>query len=591
MKGKSILQARLNRIVLLVVSLAYVLVFFAVASDLYTSYRRLEMQSQQTQIRQVASQIDTVQRTIQSIASLIIYNEVVQNQVADIHSADATHVTELVARSRIDSTLREYLHVVDGTDEILLFAKDGEAYTTRYVRGVYDLENSGWYQSYKSRNVSRGFSAVHKAVPMQSSVEKDVISYLSDYFSVEKYNEKLGELCIDVDLKTFLNSMQMSKDGLVQGVCLLDATGSPLYQDGTFDFPFSEILEGYNDGFYIKNGEVCAISDDMEDGWVLVSQLDSKALIVQTMRPLMKILLIFVLTWLALTVILRFALSKLVNPIHELSKATEKVASGDFSTKVEIHTGDEVEELAETFNDMVVSINDLMTESVNHEKELQKIKTENLILQINPHFIYNTLNSIVYMARMNGNMEIVNFTNAFISLLQNTLRVHDTVYTTVDNEIKNIRNYLQLQEYRYAKKFTYDIICPNDVLNCQILNVTLQPVVENAIFHGIAPKDGSGKIKICFVHDNTMLKIRISDDGIGMSEETLADLLNESYVQKSGIHKIGLGNVRRRIQEIYGAPYTLTVQSEVNKGTIVVITVPFRPLGMLRKKCEETEKK
>ena len=393
-----------------------------------------------------------------------------------------------------------------------------------------------------------------------------------------------------MDLQTFLNSMQISRDGLVQGVCLLDSTGTPLYQEGTFDFPFSEILEGYSDGFFVKNGEICAVSDDMEDGWVLVSQLDSKALIGQTMRPLLKILLIFVLTWLALTVILRFALSKLVNPIHELSKATEKVASGDFSTKVEIHTGDEVEELADTFNDMVVSINDLMTESVNHEKEIQEIKTENLILQINPHFIYNTMNSIVYMARMNGNMEIAEFTNAFISLLQNTLRVRDTVYATVDNEIKNIRNYLHLQEYRYANKFTYDIICPKEVLNCQILNVTLQPVVENAIFHGIAPKDGSGKIEICFIHEDTTLKIRISDDGIGMSEETLADLMNESYVQKSGIHKIGLGNVRRRIQEIYGDPYTLSVQSEVNKGTVVIITVPFQPFGMPQKECEETGK-
>ena len=208
------------------------------------------------------------------------------------------------------------------------------------------------------------------------------------------------------------------------------------------------------------------------------------------------------------------------------------------------------------------------------------MQTENLMLQINPHFIYNTMNSIVYMARMDGNQQIADFTNAFISLLQSTLRVRDSVYTTLGEELKNVRSYLFLQSYRYGNKFTCEIDCPEELEACRIICVMLQPVVENAIFHGIAPKDGPGKI--CITAEKTarddmdrILRIVVGDDGVGMDSETLSQILSEDYVHRGGVHKIGVGNVKARIREVYGDPYTLEITSMPGQGTQVTIEIPF----------------
>lgn len=216
-----------------------------------------------------------------------------------------------------------------------------------------------------------------------------------------------------------------------------------------------------------------------------------------------------------------------------------------------------------------------MKDSINHEKEIQKMQMENLMLQINPHFIYNTMNSIVYMARMSGKPEIADFTNAFISLLQNTLKVRNSIYNDLGDELKNVKNYLYLQEFRYGNKFTYELICPEEFKECRVLNVMLQPVVENAIFHGIAPKDGPGRIEIRCERESDSLKVTVADDGMGIAEDMLKTILREDYTQNSGVHKIGLGNVRKRIQDTFGERYTLVVKSEVGKGTQVIMTVPY----------------
>ena len=248
---------------------------------------------------------------------------------------------------------------------------------------------------------------------------------------------------------------------------------------------------------------------------------------------------------------------------------------------MDIHTQDEVEDLADAFNRMVVDIHDLMDTSVEHEKKIQQMQTENLLLQINPHFIYNTMNSIVYMARMSGNTQIADFTNAFISLLQSTLRVRSSIYTPLEEELKNVRNYLILQSFRYEDKFTFEIDCPDELARCRIVSVMLQPVVENSIFHGIAPKDGPGSIRITVSSECTdpktgpqTLRIVVRDDGIGMSRETLSQILAEDYVQKGGVHRIGVGNVRARIREVYGPPYDMHIESTPGEGTTVTIEIP-----------------
>ena len=210
----------------------------------------------------------------------------------------------------------------------------------------------------------------------------------------------------------------------------------------------------------------------------------------------------------------------------QLHAAAEKVRTGDFAVEVDIHTNDELEILGDSFNSMVQDLQNLLEESVEHEKNIREMEINRLMLQINPHFIYNTLNSIVYMAQMKGDTDIVKFANAFISLLQDTLRVEkDSIYISMRQEVKNIRNYLTIQEYRYPDRFQTDYQVDEDVLDCEVPNVLIQPIVENAIFHGLAGKIEPGRLCIEARREEECLVIRVVDDGIGMSRDKVEELM------------------------------------------------------------------
>ena len=278
-----------------------------------------------------------------------------------------------------------------------------------------------------------------------------------------------------------------------------------------------------------------------------------------------------------LVVLIYYFINRITRPVGQLHAAAEKVRTGDFDVEVDIHTNDELEILGDSFNSMVQDLQNLLEESVEHEKNIREMEINRLMLQINPHFIYNTLNSIVYMAQMKGDNDIVKFANAFISLLQDTLRVEkDSIYISMRQEVKNIRNYLTIQEYRYPDRFQTDYQIDEDVLDCEVPNVLIQPIVENAIFHGLAGKIKPGRLCIEARREEECLVIRVVDDGIGMSRDKVEELLTSDEEIKGKMRTIGVANVSRRIAEIYGDGYGLQIVSEEGVGTRVTVTIPYR---------------
>ncbi|MBO7708937.1 MAG: histidine kinase [Lachnospiraceae bacterium] len=571
------LGPKLIRTVFLIVTLGFVIFFCIVAAELYRGSREREIDNQRSQLTQTAGRIRSLQSTIRNIASLIVYNDVVQKGI----SGKAEDIgDELYAARNISNTLKEYLHIVDGTEEITIYTTDGQTLTSRYVRGNMDPAETDWFRDFRGTGKTSGFTGVHSSIPMQSGYTTDVFTFITGYFSLDDPRDKLGELLINVEYRTLRNMTGIDMT-MLNGYALFSGEGEKLVEEGELPCSYEEILGGMKDGLYRPGGgEIYVVSDQMDDGWILISRISGKELLQRFLSTFVPIFGSFAVMLLVLGVLLSHMIRRITDPINALSEAAEAVGHGDFSVSVDIHTQDEIEDLAKAFNRMVVDINDLMNESVAHEKKIQQMQTENLMLQINPHFIYNTMNSIVYMARMDGNQQIADFTNAFISLLQSTLRVRDSVYTTLGEELKNVRSYLFLQSYRYGNKFTWEIDCPEELEACRVICVMLQPVVENAIFHGIAPKDGPGQIRITAektTHDDMtqILLIEVSDDGVGMDAQTLSQILSEDYVHRGGVHKIGVGNVRARIREVYKDPYTLEITSLPGEGTQVVIEIPF----------------
>lgn len=399
------------------------------------------------------------------------------------------------------------------------------------------------------------------------------------YYSVENPGEELGKLVISVEFDE-IQKMAKLESELLEGYCLYDGQGKALVEEGNLKLKYKEFSSDRDKNFVSnENGDIYISAEGMEDNWLLVSEISRSRLIKSSFQSYFYLTVLFAFIIGGLIIILNIVIRNFVKPIHKLSETAKEVGKGNFEVSAHIQTDDELEMLSDVFDKMIVDIQKFMNESVEREKILRNMQIENLMLQINPHFIYNTMNSIVYMARMNGNIQIADFANAFISLLQSTLDVTDSVYQTLGQELLNVKNYLYLQSYRYADKFTYEIQCEEELMGCKILNVMIQPAVENAIFHGIAPKEGNCVLKISVCRKEETLEILVEDNGVGMSEKILQDLMRTTYKQKEGIRKIGVANVRNRIRTIFGEPYDLKIESKENIGTKVIMTVPYTEEG------------
>lgn len=569
-KGK--LQLRITRIVLFPVLIAFFLIFIVVISTSYNYYRTQEIVNQRNQIDKTAAQISNMQSTISNIAKQVIYDDVVQKGiVAPVNSTG----DYLYQRRRVQETLTAYSHIVSSIHEIMIYTVDGRTFSSRSIKDPFEPEKNPWYEDFWESGRTSGYTQIHPSEANQDGYQVDVMSYMLSYYSVQNAGKELGKLVVSVKLSELEKMMQLDSS-LLEGYCLYDSNGEPLISRGKLKKSYEQIKNEYENGtIESPNGDVYIVNDQMDDNCFLVSEISGVRLMKQAVWKNLYLLAIFAIIMGALLYILPKAIRQIVTPIKQLSTAAVEVGQGNFDVSVNIHTDDELEMLADVFNKMVVDLQDYMHQSVEHEKVLRRMQIENLMLQINPHFIYNTMNSIVYMARMSGNGQIADFANAFISLLQSTLDVRDSVYQTVRKELRTVENYLYLQKYRYADKFTYEIDCPEDLMDCEILNVMVQPAVENAIFHGIVPKEENCKLKISVKRKNDNLIVSVEDNGVGMSPETLAEQMRPGHEQKGGVRKIGVANVRNRIREIYGEPYDLVIESELNVGTKVIMTVPY----------------
>lgn len=569
-KGK--MRHRITRIVFLPVLVAFFLVFVVVIVTSYRYYRTQEIAIQRNQVDRIAAQIYNMQTTISNIAKQVIYDDVVQKGIV---ATEASTGRYLYQKRQVQNSLVAYSHILSAIQEIMIYTEDGRTFSSRSTKDPFEPAKNPWYESFWKSGRTSGYTGIHPSEANQDGYQTDVISYMLSYYSVENTGEELGKLIISVKVDAWKEMVQLD-DTLLEGYCLYDSEGEPVVCSESLSKSIDQIKREYENGIIeSQNGDVYIVSDEMENDFLLVAEIGGMQLVRRAVGYNLYLLIILAVVAGMLLYILSRAIKTIVTPVNCLSAAAEEFGRGDFDVRVNIQTDDELEMLADVFNKMVLDMREYMQQSVEHERILRQMQIENLMLQINPHFIYNTMNSIVYMARMNGNNQIADFANAFISLLQSTLDVSDSVYQTMRKELGAVGNYLHLQKYRYADKFTYKIDCPEELMDCEILNVMVQPVVENAIFHGIVPKEDAGQIQIHVRREKNNLIICVEDNGVGMSPETLAEQMRPGHEQKGSVRKIGLANVRNRIREIYGEPYDLVIESEENVGTKVIMTVPY----------------
>lgn len=282
------------------------------------------------------------------------------------------------------------------------------------------------------------------------------------------------------------------------------------------------------------------------------------------------VIILFVLVVLMTLVIV----SGITKPIAELSKVTRQVSEGDFSVRAKVETHDELEQLSDSVNRMTESLERLVGKIKDDERKMRKADLRLLQEQINPHFLYNTLDTIVWLIEGNAPEKAVNMVVSLSEFFRLVLS-KGKEYITIQEEELHIRSYLEIQQVRYRDILEYEIAIDPELYRYKILKLTLQPLVENSLYHGIKYKRAKGKITVSGKLEGDTIHLQVRDDGVGMDQEELTKLRSEIEKPCKETEKgFGLANVNERIRMYFGNGYGMKIHSEKGKGTCVEVILP-----------------
>lgn len=338
---------------------------------------------------------------------------------------------------------------------------------------------------------------------------------------------------------------------------------------------FEVTEQGFYYQYYDNYSQLVHTQIDIDD-WQLKTWSEKTAARIVTKEFWVEMITIF-LVLILLIILLSVIISKQVTkPIKEMQKVARQYSLGAFDAKVSVHGKDEIAELGNVLNNMSSQLLELISSVTEKERQSNYLELQTLIYQINPHFLYNTLDSINMLARKNDDIQVALMVTNLSRLFRLSLnRGRDVI--TVREEMMQVTYYLKIQKFRFEEQLDWNINFDDEILEYRMLKFIMQPLVENAIYHGIKSKNEYGKLTIRGYKDKNMLIFVIKDTGKGIDEDTLTKLyqrINEKKRDEKENRGYGIWNVNQRIKLYYGEQYGLQIDSIVDKGTSIYIKIP-----------------
>lgn len=326
------------------------------------------------------------------------------------------------------------------------------------------------------------------------------------------------------------------------------------------------------EGTYVGNNNIYSTAYVDGADWYIIGMSSIEEMVTVNLNEFIDYTLIIIACGILIATIIGLILAKnLTSPMHglmsEMARFEENVESYNMPESKGFY---EVRTLTKSFDHMVIRIKHLMEEIISEEQELRKFELKALQAQINPHFLYNTLDSILWMCQQNGNIEAAEMVSALANFFRISIsRGHDII--TIEDEMKHVESYLVIQNIRYKNQFTYKFDVDQEVLKYKCLKITLQPFVENAIYHGIDRMVDEGEITISGKKEGDKIVLSVTDNGIGMTQEQIEAL----FIENSDKVGVGVQNVHSRIKIFFGDEYGISVQSELDEGTTIRVEFPI----------------
>ena len=538
-----------------------------------------------TIIQQMNQNIDSYIDYMENIAYLISSNEDVQDYLFD-------EKIDNEGRYRILNQLQTILDSRSDIRNVGIISKNGRMLIndgSKSVNQDLDLNTQEWYATALEKPNGPILTSSH-VQHIISGERPWVITLSRGIRDRSGSGEKEGVFFIDLNYSAISELCDQSTVGTKGYAFILDAKGNIVYHPQQqqlynelqtenisliMDTDEDTVLTGTG-----NDGKLYSISRSEKTGWTVVDCTNVKELLSKSRQAQS----VYVLTAIILVIVAllfsRFMARSITLPIQKLRDSMKKVQEGDFSVSdVVVDSKNEIGSLTKSFDVMTHRIHELMEQNVHEQEEKLKSELKALQSQINPHFLYNTLDSIIWMAEGKKNEEVVLMTASLARLLRQSISNEDEV-VPIANEVEYARGYLTIQKMRYKDKLEFQIEVDSSILYIPLIKLVLQPIIENAIYHGLKYKESKGLLIVKgFMKDGNAV-LQVIDDGVGMDEETLAHIYDK---HKVNYHSNGVGvyNVQKRLKLYYGEDYGITYTSELGKGTTATITIPGRQEGQI----------
>ena len=388
-------------------------------------------------------------------------------------------------------------------------------------------------------------------------------------------NSTLGVLLVDMNYSSIEQLLtKANTDNASEYVYLMDGSGELIYhpkQKLIYTDLFSEnnlVAASYEDGSHKEeyDGEkrIVTVKTISYTGWKIVSVVPMSSFDMGISGMRMFVILLMSLSMLMIILLNQFVSANIAKPLKRLNDSVKDWEAGNMNPDIYVGGSLEVEHLGKTLRSTVAQIQELMHDILVEQEEKRKSELDALQSQINPHFLYNTLDSIV----------AVFMVTQLASLFRISLSRGKTIIS-MEDELKHARNYMNIQKIRYKNKFTVEFQVEDAILSCCTVKLVIQPLLENAIYYGMESMDGDGEITVVGYRKGDDVYVEVRDNGLGMPDEMVDALLTENNrVRKHG-SGVGLINVHNRIRLRFGEPYGLEIESCLDEGTTVRIHLPY----------------
>ena len=570
---------------------ASLLVTFSIYQRLSVQVTQMVQEENQSLITQVGRSVDSYLRSVMKLSDSLYYG-VIKN--ADLSETSITEEITLL-----------YDNSKDLVDNIALFSEDGEmieAVPAARLKSSADVAEEAWFQQALEKTENQHFSRPHVQYIFENSENQYrwVFSQSRAVELTEGTSVAQGVLLVDISY----SSLEQLFDGVSMGtggyVYLISSDGELLYHPKMQLIDTGRVQENnyaaalYKDGTYQEEfgGEkrFVTVKSIGYTGWKVVGVTPENVVTLNGIKTRLFIVFLIVLILSILVLINSYISSRITNPIKELEKSVGVLEEGNLEAPVYMGGSYEIQHLGKSISNMAAQIRLLMKDIVSEHEAKRKQEFDTLQSQINPHFLYNTLDIIVWMIENEQKAEAVKAVTALARFFRISLSKGKSIITVRD-ELEHVRNYLMIQHMRFKNKFSYEIQAEEAVLELSSLKLMLQPLVENAIYHGMEFMDGDGEIILRAWKEDAELYFEVSDNGLGMTEEQVERLFSSStHVASNRGSGIGVKNVNERIKLYFGEQYGLTIDSEPDEGTRVRIHLPAVPYGeILEKEALEKE--